>query len=304
MSRVVRVGPGFGDWLRSMREECSFTVRGLAQEARLSPGTISPIESRRYASPSLSVLDALSAALHVPVLAAGVVGGAFESDAVDVLRERAWDVAARLHPALAKDDWFARVGGRYVQAVREASRAEVDAAARRWSDAWSIPISAAQWSDLETKGELPANWSQALGRNLLDRLPGCWIWGILRAAGDSPEDGLYADLIMVTFLMGRLRRKRCEELSAGQDYETLAKAVPTLNPKDLARWGRSFRTQVAWTIPPSRFAKPSAAADRQAPLGNLTADEQALITRYRALSPTDRSAINHIVSGLLSSNEG
>lgn len=216
----------------------------------------------------------------------------------DVLREPVWAAATQQH---STNNWLAQFGGQYLKAVRLATGTEVETAAKRWTDEWAIPISADQWTALESHGKLPTQWAQKLDRQLFDRLPGSWIWGILRAAGDFPDNGLYSDLIMVTFLMGRLRRVRCKALGAEQDYETLAKAVPTSNPTDLANWGRSFRAQVGWTIPPSHFAKPSAFPTKKKPIENLTADEQELIRRYRILSPADRSAVNHIITRLLTS---
>ena len=91
-----RIGPGFGDWLKIARTERAFTVRGLATSARISAGTLSPIESRRYAKPDGAVIMALASALRVPVLAPAIIAGYMDQDIMDSVLDAPWEWLGRI----------------------------------------------------------------------------------------------------------------------------------------------------------------------------------------------------------------
>jgi len=304
---MVRVGPGFGDWLRHTRHAKRLTVRALATAAGLSPGTISPIESRRYAAPAPSVLQGLSAAFRVPLLAVGIVGGAFDSALLTFARERFWDAVTIGLRRDVRDTWYARTGGHYVRAVRTSSAtASLEAAAQWWSDTWGLPISADEWHTLEESGILPESWAHHVGSRMLDRLPGSWLWSLLVAAGENLDDVPH-DLIMMTFLMGRLHKQAAEGLGVDADYLALMRACPP--PKDrgdarIARyieWGRSYRPDPPGWFIPSAHPQPIApfSPDARMPSEEWTAREHQLVMAYRLLTPEDQAAIDHILSALV-----
>lgn len=299
---MIRVGPGFGDWLRTVRKEQHFTVRGLASAARLSPGTISPLESRRYAAPSVEVTRGISSALGVPVLAVAVVAAMFEADRLDFFREKFWDAVTAGIGLSVRDTWFAKVGGHYVGSVRESARIEVAQAAQRWSDAWAIPITADEWNIMETRGQLPEHWAHIVGTQMLDRLPGPWLWAILDAA--SADGTVSRDLILIAFLLGRLRRQTSEVIGAADDYDAFMRSCPAPADRGDARiaryvsWARAYVPAGGWTIASIRAmaAAPATVPDE---VSELTARERRLIAQYRRLSPDDRSVIDHLLAGLL-----
>jgi len=303
---MVRIGPGFGDWLRHTRHAQRLTVRALATAAGLSPGTISPIESRRYAAPALSVLQGLSAALRVPLLAVGIVGGAFDANLSTFVRERFWDDVTIDLRRDVHDTWYARVGGHYLRAVRtHATTSSLAVAAQWWSDTWGLPITPSEWHTLEESGILPESWARHVGLRLLDRLPGSWLWSLLVAAGAHLDDVPH-DLIMMTFLMGRLHQRSAEGLGVTADYQALMRACPHPKDQDDARiahfieWGRSYRPDSPGWFIPSAYPKPIAPfpSDAQTPSSEWTAREQQLVAAYRLLTPQNQAAIEQIVFAL------
>jgi transcriptional regulator with XRE-family HTH domain len=57
----------FGEYVRRLREEKGFSMRGLASEADIDSGALTRLEHGRVHSPQPDTLKALAAALEVPL---------------------------------------------------------------------------------------------------------------------------------------------------------------------------------------------------------------------------------------------
>ena len=288
---MVRFGPGFGDFLKLARLNKKHTVRGLSTAAGLSGGTISPIESRRYARPSMPVVKSLAAVLDLPVIAAAIVAGYADSD----IMETPWP-----KPRQAE---YSHTGGAYLASLRTNNDfpCTCDTAAKRWTSQWGVPMSTDEWARLEQTGLVPASW-QATGMDFefLSDLPGPWLWGLL--ASIMPQASLSGiDLMGLAFMLGRIDEKLCQEWSAEPDLFTLDELLNIAHTRhsqsasavDVATGFRHMlhNGQIQWT-------KANVVEKLKEALPDRIDDEQSLLTAYRALAADQKAAVRRIVQDL------
>ena len=294
----ISAGPGFGDYLRSARTSRSLSLRALADAAGLSSGSISPIESRRYARPSHALLVSLSAALQVPILCISAVAGYADPDLLDVTLDHVWDILGKFVPATRSVDWWSCNGGQYLATVRAQADISVEAAALHWSELWSPAITAQEWLQLEATGQLPPSWRAAAALSTLSQVPGSWLWGLLVAA--APDAAVEPDVIGLAFVMGRITKKLCVSWKAQTDYLQLIEAFRTSrhtvdNDDNFIPTFRSITQQADWTIP---SLKTDTALIPAAAASDLSPDESTLLTHYRMLSSSQKAAIHRIITDL------
>ena len=292
-------GPGFGDYLHESRTQRDLTIRGLAELAHLPPGTISPIESRRYARPARPVIHSLSAALEIPILVPVITAGYADRDLVDVMLDHVWDGLARLSPSL-RYDWWARAGGQYLSLLRDQSHTSADIVAARWSGLWSPPVTSEEWSQMESTGQLPSSLSPL---SFLSRVPGSWIWAFVAAVIGNPSPGTTyynynGDIIGLAFVMGRLSQKTCASWGAEKDYQQLITAFrtarkPHVSEPDLVRTFRTAVSEINWTV-----AKPDGQTKNDDQVQEMPDDESSLLLHYRLLSAGQKAAVLRIVRDL------